>query len=198
MTESLVVLWNWDFFIVYFEWIFFRIPPELIYIHLLIVLIGLSLICYSIQPYKKRLKYSSLLILLGYISLVICSTLILRESFDDYRYELIPFWSYYAYVHRDSQLLTQIYLNILLFVPIGLLLGISLNHKGVIRILFIGVEISFLIECCQLIFKKGIFEFDDMFHNTLGCLIGYLIYKIAKLLINKIGLLCQILKTKPC
>ena len=32
---------------------------------------------------------------------------------------------------------------------------------------------SFVIELLQLIFRCGLFEFDDMIHNTLGATIGY-------------------------
>lgn len=197
MSNCLVVLWNWNFLIIYFKWILFRIPPELLVIHLLVVSLGMILIYYYTHEYNKRLMYNLWLLLFGYLSLVLCSTLILRDTFEEYRYELVPFWSYYAYLHRDSQLLTQIYLNVLLFVPIGLLLGI-LNHKGIVKVLLCGMAISLFIESCQLLFKKGIFEFDDIFHNVIGCIIGYLSYKVTKLIFQNIRLLCQYLKTKPC
>lgn len=35
-----------------------------------------------------------------------------------------------------------------------------------------GLLISVCIEVVQLVFHRGLFEFDDMFHNTLGTLIG--------------------------
>lgn len=33
-----------------------------------------------------------------------------------------------------------------------------------------------MIEMLQFVFKKGYAEFDDVFHNALGCLIGYGVY----------------------
>ena len=39
----------------------------------------------------------------------------------------------------------------------------------------VGAGLSIGIETLQFVFKKGFAEFDDVFHNTLGCLIGYMI-----------------------
>ena len=38
-----------------------------------------------------------------------------------------------------------------------------------------GALISAAIEVSQLIFRRGLFEWDDMFHNSFGCLFGCLI-----------------------
>ena len=198
MTNSLIVLWNWDFLVLYFKWIFNRIPSELLLLHILIVLISIVIVQIVTNDLNKRRIICSLLLLIGYLSIVLMSTVILRETYDDYRYELIPFWSYFAYIHKDSQLLTQIYLNILLFVPIGLLLRVILHHKKMCKVLPCGIAISTLIETCQLLFKKGVFEFDDMFHNTIGCIIGFLFVELVLKLNKSIKILCQYLKTKPC
>ncbi len=40
--------------------------------------------------------------------------------------------------------------------------------------------ISFCIETLQLLFKRGFAEFDDVFHNVLGCLLGYGIIVLIK------------------
>lgn len=40
-----------------------------------------------------------------------------------------------------------------------------------------GFSFSVCIEFLQLVWKRGTCEFDDIFHNTLGCMIGYGIYK---------------------
>jgi glycopeptide antibiotics resistance protein len=41
------------------------------------------------------------------------------------------------------------------------------------RVALLGFLTSFTIELLQLILKRGLFEFDDMFHNTIGVGIGY-------------------------
>ena len=78
------------------------------------------------------------------------------------RYELIPFWSWGV-----ANLRPQIYANILMFVPIGLLIG-DKGWKG----LLIAICLSLSIEVVQLITHRGLFEFDDVIHNTIGAGIG--------------------------
>ena len=41
--------------------------------------------------------------------------------------------------------------------------------------LVFGVLISAVIETSQLIFMRGLFEWDDMIHNGLGCMVGCLV-----------------------
>ena len=41
--------------------------------------------------------------------------------------------------------------------------------------LLIGIGISSSIELLQLVLCRGLFEFDDIIHNSLGFLIGILI-----------------------
>ena len=38
--------------------------------------------------------------------------------------------------------------------------------------LLAGFLVSVVIELSQLIFKRGLFEGDDMIHNALGCMLG--------------------------
>ncbi|MBQ0089989.1 MAG: VanZ family protein [Prevotellaceae bacterium] len=37
-----------------------------------------------------------------------------------------------------------------------------------------GLAISFTTESMQYLFRIGLFEFDDLFHNGLGIVIGFL------------------------
>jgi len=40
------------------------------------------------------------------------------------------------------------------------------------------IGLSFGIEVIQLVFKLGLFEFDDVFHNVLGAVIGYGLWRV--------------------
>ena len=62
-----------------------------------------------------------------------------------------------------------------MFIPVGLLLGI-LGWKGVLW----ATGISGAIELIQLITCRGLFEFDDIIHNTLGAVIGFGLYVLLK------------------
>ena len=80
-------------------------------------------------------------------------------------------------------------MNVVVFVPIGILVGIVTLQKkkekggwkiGLALTLGVGFCISVSIEALQYFFKRGFSEFDDVFHNTLGCLIGFMIAAMIK------------------
>lgn len=67
----------------------------------------------------------------------------------------------------------DIFLNILLFVPLGFLLG----DKGLKAILF-GLLLSAFIELIQYFLLLGYCEADDVLNNTIGAAVGVAIYKV--------------------
>ena len=72
----------------------------------------------------------------------------------------------------------EIFLNVLLLMPMGVLLYAAFGRRfGMIRITAAGFAVSFCIEFLQLVLKRGLFEWDDMIHNTLGVYLGCWICK---------------------
>ena len=43
---------------------------------------------------------------------------------------------------------------------------------------FAGGLMSASIECMQLVFRRGLFEWDDILHNSIGCMAGCLLGSI--------------------
>lgn len=101
----------------------------------------------------------------------------------------------------NSGMMKEIILNILLYIPLGYLLPFtwpslagkrgrlkplgprSLLRRGIHllagipwKVLLIGMLASVLTEVTQLMFHLGLFEFDDIMNNTLGCAIGLGMY----------------------
>ena len=94
-------------------------------------------------------------------------------------YDFTPFWSYCAYFRgNDPQLLPENIMNVLVFIPVGLLLGLSSRSMTWLRALLIGASLSIGIESLQFIFLRGFSEFDDVMHNSLGCVIGYGLFRL--------------------
>ena len=120
-------------------------------------------------------KCVSLIAFAGYIWYTLDSTIFGRNDFSDYKYKTIPFWSYIAIYNGETFLIKEDLLNVALFVPIGFLLCYVLPYRRWWIALMFGLGLSVGIESMQLVWKRGICEFDDVFHNTIGCLIGYLI-----------------------
>lgn len=115
------------------------------------------------------------LALLVYLGVVFASTVFTRMP-TVRQYELIPFWSWYEVFIKHSRSLLVENLNILLLLPAGVLLPIIFARRLRPSVAFmIGALISAVIEVSQLILRRGLFEWDDMFHNGLGCMLGCLI-----------------------
>jgi glycopeptide antibiotics resistance protein len=103
-------------------------------------------------------------------------------------FDFTPFWSYRAVLQGGNDaLLTQIIANVLAFVPVGLLLGCAFGRMKWWKALAIGGGFSLLIEVLQFVFKRGFAEFDDVFHNMLGCAIGFGLYVGMRWLIRRIS-----------
>lgn len=111
-----------------------------------------------------------------FLGIVFGSTVFTRTS-TVRQYELIPFWSWKAiFKYKDWELIKENILNCILLLPAGALLPIIANHKVKwYRALLFGVLVSAVIETSQLVFMRGLFEWDDMIHNGLGCMIGSMI-----------------------
>lgn len=123
----------------------------------------------------------AILALLIYLGVVFASTVFTRMP-TVRQYELIPFWSWYeVFVNHSRSLLVENLLNILLLLPAGVLLPIIFDRRLRPSMAFMmGALISAAIEVSQLIFRRGLFEWDDMFHNSFGCLFGCLIANAVK------------------
>ena len=53
--------------------------------------------------------------------------------------------------------------------------------KNIITVTIWAMLLSFGIETAQLLIKVGAFDVDDIFLNTLGGCLGYIIFRITKL-----------------
>jgi len=113
-------------------------------------------------------------LVVGYIVFILSKTIIGRPETEEYTYDLLPFWSYLALIRGEGvNLWMCIYLNVLFFIPLGALLWFALKNRKWWKALLFSIVLSLCIEVAQLVFKRGLFEFDDVFHNVLGCMLGY-------------------------
>ena len=71
-------------------------------------------------------------------------------------------------------------MNVVVFIPVGLLLGSAFKQMTWWKALLIGCSISVTIESLQFFFLRGFSEVDDVIHNMVGCLIGFGVYAIGR------------------
>lgn len=140
------------------------------------------IVCYGL---KRSLKWIVGLLLVEYIFLIFCSTVIYRKGYEGAGYELSPFWSYTAIQEGREDLLAENIMNVVVFIPVGLLLGIAFKQMTWWKALLIGCSISITIEALQFCFMKGFSEVDDVMHNTVGCLIGWFMVKGSRFMVRR-------------
>lgn len=134
---------------------------------------------------KTGIRYSATLLLVEYIFLLFCSTVFFRTTSELRKYDFQPFWSYKAIQDGREDLLVENIMNVIVFIPIGMILGSLLRVKGSWLVaLLIGCSISITIEALQFWFMKGFSELDDVIHNTVGCLIGWCMVKSSRLMVK--------------
>ena len=147
--------------------------PQEVYEGLLSVLCVGTTLFIAWKGFKTGLRYSAFLLLVEYVFLLFCSTVIFRTPGETRHYDFHPFWSY-----DRPELLIENIMNVIVFIPVGMILGSLLRVKGSWLVaLLIGCSISVTVEALQFWFMKGFSEVDDVMHNTVGCVIGWLMVK---------------------
>lgn len=132
---------------------------------------------YALGGNLKRYLY----VLFGaYVFLVLWLTLIDRE-FGERRAMLVPFWGFANVIKGVERnfYIWQILGNLTMLIPLGFMVPM-LKKISLKQILIIGFCFSAFIELTQFITGRGLMEFDDAFNNTVGAIIGYLIYSITR------------------
>lgn len=122
--------------------------------------------------WKKKWDVS---LLIAYMFLIFSYTILKRTPGEELRYGMEPFWSYKAVfaggfspVSRKT-LFIQILANVIMYVPVGFLAGRQIGWKSIVM----GFGYSLFIELIQLLTGRGLFEFDDILHNSVGAAIGF-------------------------
>lgn len=101
----------------------------------------------------------------------------------EYHYNLMPFHEIrrfitYSKVLGFKAVILNLVGNIAAFMPFGSFLPIYTKRcRNVWYTVFYSFELSLLVEILQLVFKVGSFDVDDLLLNTLGGLLGFLVYK---------------------
>ena len=146
------------------------------------LLAGMTALVTYILYKRGQIKASTAIILpilIFYLSFILTITILERTPSRHARYELDLFWSYKRIMSGTTALLAENFWNVVLFVPLAAMLAIIFDARAVKGkrrwiwvTVFVCVLLSAGIEIVQLITHRGLFEFDDIIHNTLGALIG--------------------------
>ncbi len=155
--------------------------PEGVFIGLVVLLGVGSLFLFWRKGLREGSRYTKLLLLSEWIFLILGTCLIFRKSSAERHINLIPLSSYFD-IGEHSYLMEAAavnVLNVILFIPVGLLLGFGFREMTWKTVLLSGLSLSLLMELLQFIFKRGLCEIDDVIHNLLGCIVGFALYKLS-------------------
>lgn len=144
----------------------------------------------------KHIIFSELLY--GFIFLVIGSTVLSRTAWQGTHFvpDLLGTYQQILEGVDRAAVIKQNVLNICLLLPAGILFPLCvpiqgrprgplaslrsrIPHRRFLAVTLAGFSCSLLIESLQYLTKRGVFELDDLLHNTLGVMIGYLLYRTA-------------------
>ena len=155
-------------------------PLLILMLSFVLMIIALIVVISLKREGKWKRRCFSGILLLEYLFIVFGETVFFRPYSESRKIRIEPFWSYKEVVHYYPSLIMfwEVCLNIVLFIPIGLLLGLISSNLQWYKICLIGCSFSIIIEILQFIFRKGLCETDDVINNTLGTIIGLLLLKL--------------------
>ena len=145
------------------------------------------------QNVRKEIGRISLLLLVLYGMIVLYFVLFSdrlgrADGYDSYRYNLVLFAEIRRFIRYRDQVSSGAFIlnmlgNLLVFVPIGFLIPLwKLKKTGFFEILLYSFALSLLIETLQLVTRVGVFDVDDLFLNTIGGVLGFVLFKITRLI----------------
>lgn len=144
--------------------------------------------------FDKETKTSDILtgiVLSVYVSVILQLTLVCRADNSRIGIELDLF---HGLLGPESAyhwlMMAYVVLNCMLFIPFGFILSLfSFVHERKIPVQFtlvtlISLITSLIIETAQLITGRGYYEIQDIVVNTLGGIIGWIVFRIIYCIIN--------------
>ena len=116
---------------------------------------------------------------------------------DEYRYNLELFKEIRRFIVYREQLgafavFSNLFGNILIFVPFGFFIAMASSSRRFFKALFNSLGLSLCVEVLQLVTRVGSFDVDDILLNTIGGVLGYIVFMICNLIRRK----CYVRKRK--
>lgn len=108
-----------------------------------------------------------------YLAVIILITLLSRESGGSKVFDLELF-SNWGINKRNNALVIE---NVLLFIPYGFISCFAFRGmRHILSCTAFGAATSVGVECLQLVTGRGFFQLDDILTNTIGAMLGCMVY----------------------
>lgn len=138
---------------------------------------------------RKRIRTIGKILFVAYVGFVIWF-LIFSDWYgrtgemQEYHYnlelfkEIKRFWDYREQVGYFA-MFTNLFGNVIIFMPFGFFLPMASRYRSSISTLFASFGLSLCVEVFQFITKVGSFDVDDLLLNTIGGVIGHMLFVIC-------------------
>lgn len=146
---------------------------------------------------KEKEFYKIVFIILFCLYIVIMMNLLFfndyygRTYMESRSYNLEPLKEIKRFIFKRKYMTLEgwtsnLFGNVIAFIPLGLFVPILCKqYRDFFKISFLSLFMSFCIESLQIYYIVGIFDVDDMILNTLGGIIGYIIFMIIYSMVSK-------------
>ena len=135
------------------------------------------------ERFKGSVFFRKLFLLTFVTSMILFRTLLNRNLWLNPLSNVLDGWGIWKTVNGEKQLTTECIENVIMMVPFSAAVLWTFGKKignGWKKILWQSGKISFIfsisIEILQLLLRLGTFQLSDIFYNTVGGMIGGLIY----------------------
>ena len=138
------------------------------------------------QKFKESVFFRKLFFLAFVTSMILFRTLLNRNLWLNPLSDVMGGWGIWETVNGEQKLTTECIENVIMMVPFTSMVMWTFQEKvssGWRKILWYSGKIAFIfsviIEILQLLLRLGTFQLSDIFYNTVGGMIGGLVYYVA-------------------
>ncbi len=145
--------------------------------------------------FKKEKKFRRVFFLAFYTALILFRTLLKRSLNVDPLANVMGEWSFFDQVNGKTVFNSSVPENLIMLAPFIFLLFFAFreeilkNGVSFLKVIYKSLVISFVfslsIETAQLLFHLGTWQLSDLVYNTLGGILGGVIYFIAYKIVRK-------------
>ena len=138
------------------------------------------------QKFKESVFFRKLFLLLFVTSMILFRTLLNRNLWMNPLSKVMGGWGIWETVNGEQKLTTECIENVIMMVPFSSVVMWTFKEKtgnGWKKILWYSGKVAFIfsvsIEMLQLLLRLGTFQLSDIFYNTVGGVLGGLVYYVT-------------------
>ncbi len=147
-----------------------------------------------VRWFRQEKEFRKMFVLAFIVIMILFRTLLNRDLWMNPLSNVIGVWGFWEEKNGEMSFTSEVPENIILFIPF--IIGLYWNYKDRIfknftfcTVIWNSFKITFLVSLCiefiQLFLRVGTWQLSDLFYNTIGGIIGGIIYWIGYKQMNK-------------